>query len=81
MDSRYNAGDRDGGHIELHIDMYEGGALAFSETIRERVHEVEAVCGLLRENGFELLQCADRLLLGSGNHGTTWFIAAQKAYI
>lgn len=70
------AGD---GRIELHIDMLEDGALKFSEVIREKVHSVDAIRGLLRENGFTVLQCADRLLLDSDSHGTTWFIAAQRA--
>lgn len=68
------AGD---GRVTLRIDMLEGGALRFSETIREVIHDVGAVCALLRENGFAILQCADRLL-DSDNHGTTWFIAAQS---
>lgn len=78
---RFYTEEKDGGRIELHVDMYDGGALMFSETIREKVHEVKAVCDLLQEKGFELLQCADRLFLDSDNHGTTWFIAAQKAHI
>ncbi len=75
---RFLTEDRGGGDIALHIDMYENGAVRFSETIRERVHDVDAVLGLLRGNGFEVLQCADRLLLDSDNHGTTWFIAARR---
>lgn len=69
------AGD---GRIALHIDMFEDGALKFSEVIREKVHDVDAICDLLRQNGFTVLQCADRLLLDSDGHGTTWFIAAQR---
>ena len=66
------------GRITLNIEMSEKGRIKFSEVIHEKVHDVEAVCDLLRQNGLELLQCADRLLLNSDNHGTTWFIAAQK---
>jgi len=69
------AGD---GRIALHIDMFEDGALKFAEVIREKVHDVDAICGLLRENGFTVLQCADRLLLDSDSHGTTWFIVTQR---
>jgi len=76
---RFMTEDRGGGRIALHIDMFEDGAPVFSETIREVVHDVDAILDLLRRRGFNVLQCADRLLLDSDNHGTTWFIAAQRA--
>lgn len=76
---RFLTEDRGDGHIALHIDMFEDGAPKFSETIREVVHDVDAVLDLLRQRGFNVLQCADRLLLDNDNHGTTWFIAAQRA--
>ena len=66
------------GRVTLRIDMYEAGVLKFSEVIRERVHDVDAVCASLRAQGFTVLQCADRLLLDSDNHGTTWFIVARR---
>jgi len=75
---RFFSEETDDGRIELHIDMFEDGALKFAEVIREKVHAMDAICGLLRENGFTVLQCADRLLLDSDSHGTTWFIAAQR---
>ena len=76
---RFLTEDRGDGRIALHIDMFEDGAPVFSETIREVVHDVDAILDLLRRRGFNVLQCADRLLLDSDNHGTTWFIAAQRA--
>jgi SAM-dependent methyltransferase len=76
---RFLTEDRGDGRIALHIDMFEDGAPKFSETIREVVHDVDAVLDLLRQRGFNVLQCADRLLLDNDNHGTTWFIAAQRA--
>ena len=69
----------DDGRVTLHIDLFEGGEPRFSEIIREKIHDVDAVCALLRRRGFEVLQCADRLLLDSDNHGTTWFIVARRA--
>ncbi|MBR3240851.1 MAG: class I SAM-dependent methyltransferase [Oscillospiraceae bacterium] len=75
---RFLMEDAGEGRITLNIEMSEKGRIKFSEVIHEKVHDVEAVCDLLRQNGLELLQCADRLLLNSDNHGTTWFIAAQK---
>ena len=36
-----------------------------------------AVCALLKQCGFTLLRCADRML-DDGGHGTTWFIIATK---
>ena len=69
---------RPGAHqVNLKIRVYEDGALAFEENIRETVHDPAAVCGLLRRNGFEVIRCADTLLDGA-NHGTTWFVIARK---
>ena len=67
-------GDR---QVNLKIRVFEDGALAFEENIRETVHDPAAVCGLLEHSGFEVLRCADTLLDGA-NHGTTWFVIARK---
>ena len=64
--------------VNLKIRVYEDGALRFEENIRETVHDPAAICRLLQESGFEVLQCANRLL-EDGNHGTTWFVVARKA--
>ena len=70
--------DRDGeGTVRLHVEVYEIGVRTVSEEIREKLHDPETVCNLLRRAGFEVLQCADRLLPEAA-HGTTWFIAARK---
>lgn len=63
--------------VNLKIRVYENGALQFEENIRETVHDPETICGLLRQCGFTVLRCADRLLEDS-NHGTTWFVIARK---
>jgi len=63
--------------VELHVRVYEKGQLQFEEVIREAVHDVQAVCGLLRKCGFTVVRCADSLL-DSGGHGTTWFVIARK---
>ena len=67
-----------GGVVNLNIRVFESGAQVVEEDIRERVHDVQAVLGRLRGAGFEVLQCADRLLLDAEQHGTTWFIAARR---
>jgi len=64
--------------VNLKIRVYEKGTLSFEENIRETVHEPSAICRLLQNSGFSLIQCADRLL-DQGNHATTWFVIAQKA--
>jgi len=70
--------DRDGEEIvRLRVAVYENGEKTLEEEIREKVHDPETVCALLRRTGFTVLQCADRLLPEAG-HGTTWFIAARK---
>ncbi|MBQ7872073.1 MAG: methyltransferase domain-containing protein [Oscillospiraceae bacterium] len=63
--------------VDLKIRVYENGGLSFEENIRETVHDPAAICDLLRRCGFEVLQCADRLL-DSSSHGTTWFVVARK---
>ena len=71
----------DQGYTTLRIDAFEGDAPKFSEVIREKTHDVEIICDLLRKTGFDVLQCADRLDVDSDAHGTTWFIVARRREI
>ena len=64
--------------VNLQIRVYENGDLAFEENIRETIHEPAEICRRLEKSGFRILRCADTLLEDS-NHGTTWFVIAQKA--
>lgn len=66
--------------VNLKIRVYENGELQFEENIRETIHDPSAICDLLRENGFEIVKCADRLL-DDGGHGTTWFVIARKVEV
>ncbi len=66
-----------GGLIELKTRVYENDVLKVEECITETLHDREMICGMLRECGFEIRQCANRLLEDE-NPGTTWFIVAQK---
>ena len=63
--------------VNLKIRVFEDGAPAFEENIRETVHDPAVICALLEEAGFRVLKCADSLL-DDGSHGTTWFIIAKK---
>lgn len=63
--------------VNLKIRVFENGQLQFEENIRETVHDPAIICDLLRQSGFEVVRCADRLLEDS-NHGTTWFVVARK---
>ena len=63
--------------VNLKIRVYEQGALAFEENIRETVHDPKTICDMLKRCGFEILRCADSLL-DDGSHGTTWFVIARK---
>ena len=63
--------------VELHIRVFENGALQFEEVIRETIHDAAEVCRLLEKAGFTVLRCADRML-EDGGHGTTWFLIARK---
>lgn len=63
--------------VNLKVRVYESGELSFEENIRETVHDPSVICALLRQCGFKVVRCADRLL-DDGNHGTTWFVIAKK---
>ena len=63
--------------VNLKVRVYENGVLSFEENIRETIHDPMRICDLLRDSGFEVLKCADRLL-DEGGHGTTWFVIARK---
>ena len=63
--------------VNLKIRVWEDGVFSFEENIRETIHDPAVICGLLRDCGFELVLCADRLL-EENHHGTTWFVVARK---
>ena len=63
--------------VNLKIRVWENGSLSFEENIRETVHDPAMICARLKDAGFTVLRCADTLLEGE-NHGTTWFLIAQK---
>ena len=63
--------------VNLKVRGFENGVLQFEENIRETIHDPVLICELLRQAGFRVEQCADRLLEDSGK-GTTWFVVAQR---
>ena len=63
--------------VNLKIRVYENSQLQFEENIRETIHDPAVICDLLRQCGFSIESCSDRLLEGS-EHGTTWFVVAKK---
>ena len=63
--------------VNLTIRVYENGSLQLEEVIRETIHDPAAVCELLKNCGFSVLRCADRMM-DDGGHGTTWFVIARK---
>ena len=66
------------GVIDLQTAMYENGVLQFEEHITEVIHDPAMICALLEKCGFRVLRCADHLLEDGANHGTSWYIVAQK---
>lgn len=64
--------------VTLTIRVYEDGSLSFEENIRETLRDPALICRMLEEAGFRVEKCSDSLL-DDGSHGTTWFLAAQKA--
>ena len=63
--------------VNLTIRVYENGLLQLEEVIRETIHEPAVICDLLKQSGFRVLRCADRMI-DDGGHGTTWFFIARK---
>ena len=63
--------------VNLKVRVFENGQLQFEENIQETVHDPLVICDLLRQAGFTVESCADRLLEDS-NPGTTWFVIARK---
>ena len=63
--------------VNLKIRVFENGKLQFEENIRETIHDPQVICRMLRQCGFTIVKCADRLLDDSA-HGTTWFVIARK---
>lgn len=63
--------------VNLKVRVFEAGKEQFEENIRETIHDPLIICDLLRQAGFTVEQCADRLLEDSGR-GTTWFVVARK---
>ena len=64
--------------VNLRVRVFENDLLQLEENIRETVHDPNIICAMLRECGFTVETCADRLLEDS-NHGTTWFVVARKS--
>ena len=63
--------------VNLKVRVFENGQLQFEENIRETIHNPAIICDLLKQSGFEIETCADRLLEDS-NRSTTWFVVARK---
>ena len=72
---------REGELLCMRVRVEEDGEPRLTEEIRERIYPPEQVLSWLEETGFTVLQCADRLLMDSGVHGNTWFIAALKPLV
>ena len=63
--------------VHLQTQVFQDGVHSFTEDIFETVHELEAVCTLLRRQGLQIERCAHRLL-EDGTDVATWYIVARK---
>ena len=63
--------------VHLQTQVFEDGVHSFTEDIFETVHQLEAVCALLRRQGLTIERCAHRLL-EDGTDVATWYIVARK---
>jgi len=68
----------DTGIITLKTTVYENGVQSFEERITETLHDLDAVLSMLKEVGFHIVRCSDRLL-DSSHPGTTHYVIAQKS--
>ena len=69
--------EREGELIRLKVIVFENGEQQLEEVITETLHDIDAVCALLRGCGFEILRRASSLT-DDGHHGTTCYIIAKK---
>ena len=63
--------------VHLQTQVFEDGVHSFTEDIFETVHQLEAICALLRRQGLQIERCAHRLL-EDGTDVATWYIVARK---
>jgi SAM-dependent methyltransferase len=63
--------------VHLQTQVFEDGVHSFTEDIFETVHQLEAVCALLRRQGLRIERCPHRLL-EDGTDVATWYIVARK---
>ena len=63
--------------VHLQTKVFEDGVHSFTEDIFETIHDRETICAMLRGCGFELIQCAHRLL-ESSPEVATWYVVAKK---
>ena len=63
--------------VHLQTQVFQDGVHSFTEDIFETVHQLEAVCALLRRQGLQIERCAHRLL-EDGTDVATWYIVARK---
>ena len=66
------------GTINLKTQVFEDGAFRFEENIYETLHDPVEICRLLEKAGFREILCRDRLLIGSQNASSTWYVIAKK---
>ena len=64
--------------VTLSTSVFENGEFRFREEIREKIHDPNVICRMLRSVGFEVIKCADQLPDEGSHHGTTWYIIAKK---
>lgn len=69
---------REGGGVCLRTTVYENGVETVREEIRERVHDVDAICRLLEQAGLQVVRRGHSLTENAPREAATWFIFARK---
>ncbi|MBQ3503786.1 MAG: class I SAM-dependent methyltransferase [Oscillospiraceae bacterium] len=69
---------REGNGVCLRTTVYENGVETVREEIRERVHDVDAVCTLLEQVGLRVIRRGHSLPVSNPREVATWFILARK---
>jgi len=67
----------DNGIITLKTTVFENGVQCFEERITETIHDIDLILAMLKNSGFTIVRCSDRLL-DSSHPGTTCYVIARK---
>lgn len=78
VQARFQITRNEEGIIHLQTNVYENGVLQIEEIITEVVHDRFVICNLLRNCGFDVIQCDNAMLDDQPARGMKWFVIAKR---